>query len=160
MTLQGRIALVTGGASGIGLAIAKALHRDGAHVAIADLDGVAASDAGAAGGGFGARVDVGDEADLVRFVNRVEIFALQIFNQCNLKRRFIIKILDDDGNLMDLRGLRCAPAAFPGDYLILPGQPFSGANDKGLQNAMLGNRFGEFLYGLRLEGMARLHRGG
>jgi NAD(P)-dependent dehydrogenase (short-subunit alcohol dehydrogenase family) len=72
MTLQGRIALVTGGASGIGLAIAKALHREGAHVAIADLDGAAASDAGAACGGFGARVDVGDEADLVRFINRVE----------------------------------------------------------------------------------------
>jgi 3-hydroxybutyrate dehydrogenase len=36
--LQGRVALVTGGASGIGLAIARKLYEAGSHVAIADLD--------------------------------------------------------------------------------------------------------------------------
>jgi len=72
MSYKGKIAVVTGGASGIGLAIAKALHREGARVAVADLNAAAASDAGAACGGFGARVDVGDEADLVRFINRAE----------------------------------------------------------------------------------------
>jgi 2-hydroxycyclohexanecarboxyl-CoA dehydrogenase len=38
MGLQGRIAVVTGGASGIGAAIARQLSRDGAAVAILDLD--------------------------------------------------------------------------------------------------------------------------
>jgi rhamnulose-1-phosphate aldolase/alcohol dehydrogenase len=40
--LQGRVALVTGGASGIGLAAAERLLRSGACVVVADLDGEAA----------------------------------------------------------------------------------------------------------------------
>jgi 3-oxoacyl-[acyl-carrier protein] reductase len=40
--LRGRVALVTGGAAGIGLGIARVLAQEGAHVAIADLDGGAA----------------------------------------------------------------------------------------------------------------------
>ena len=40
--LNGKVAVVTGGASGIGLAVAQRLARDGARVAIADLNGDAA----------------------------------------------------------------------------------------------------------------------
>ncbi len=72
MDLRGKVAIVTGGASGIGLAVAEALHAKGAMIAIADLNAGAAAEAGKSLAGFGEAVDVGDEAALVRFINKVE----------------------------------------------------------------------------------------
>lgn len=72
MDLTGRTAIVTGGASGIGLAVARALHTKGARIGIADLNAGAAAETGKALGGFGEAVDVGNEAALVRFINKVE----------------------------------------------------------------------------------------
>lgn len=72
MDLNGKIAIVTGGASGIGRAIAQALHERGARVAIADLHFNAADKTGQACGGFGAGVDVADERQLAGFINAVE----------------------------------------------------------------------------------------
>lgn len=72
MDLNGKIAIVTGGASGIGKACASAFHAKGAKVVIADLNADAAAKAGAEFGGFGQGVDVTDEAALARLINRTE----------------------------------------------------------------------------------------
>ncbi len=67
--LEGKVAFVTGAASGIGLRIAEELAREGARVALADLEGPAAEAAAAriSGGGAGAigvRCDVTSEAQI------------------------------------------------------------------------------------------------
>lgn len=58
--LAGRVAVVTGGAQGIGLAVAQRLAASGARVAIWDRDGGLARDSAAALGGMAWEVDVTD----------------------------------------------------------------------------------------------------
>ena len=59
-TLEGKVALVTGAARGIGLAIAQRYAAEGAHVAVTDLNEGGAAQAAAAIGGdaFGLHLDV------------------------------------------------------------------------------------------------------
>jgi meso-butanediol dehydrogenase / (S,S)-butanediol dehydrogenase / diacetyl reductase len=72
--LAGRIALVTGGASGIGAGIARVLAAAGAQVAIGDLDeDAAAAVAGELpGSGLGVRLDVTDRDSTDQAVTRIE----------------------------------------------------------------------------------------
>ncbi len=62
-SFEGQVAVITGGASGLGLAIAKKLHGEGATVALLDLSAdaaqAAAKEVGANAAGFG--VNVTDE---------------------------------------------------------------------------------------------------
>ena len=61
MRLADRVVIVTGGAQGIGRAIAQRLHEEGATIVVADLQG--AEEAAAELGGLGVRGDVSREAD-------------------------------------------------------------------------------------------------
>ena len=62
--LTGRRAVVTGGASGIGAATARALAAVGAHIVVADLDGEAAARLAAAIDGEAWQVDLSRPAEL------------------------------------------------------------------------------------------------
>jgi 3-oxoacyl-[acyl-carrier protein] reductase len=68
--LTGKVALITGGAQGIGLAIATALHQAGVVVIIGDLDEAKAKEAAAGLGGEASsiRLNVADEQDVKQAV--------------------------------------------------------------------------------------------
>ena len=70
--LVGRAAIVTGGARGIGLAVAERLAGSGARVAIWDRDGAAVAAAGERIGQPSVAVDVTDEAAVAAAVARSE----------------------------------------------------------------------------------------
>ncbi len=68
MDLSGEVAIVTGGAMGIGYAIASRLAEAGAKVLVADKDAAAAEAAAAKIGGTAVSVDVSDEAQVEAMV--------------------------------------------------------------------------------------------
>jgi NAD(P)-dependent dehydrogenase (short-subunit alcohol dehydrogenase family) len=70
-SLDGKVVAVTGGARGIGLAVATRLAAAGARVAIGDLDATLAAERAAAFGGVGLPLDVCDEGSFVAFLTGV-----------------------------------------------------------------------------------------
>lgn len=76
--LSGKTALVTGGASGIGLACATLLAAAGARLIVADKNAEAAMAAASSLGGIDLAVDVGDEASVDAAVQRVAAKAGQV----------------------------------------------------------------------------------
>ena len=72
MELINAVAVVTGGAHGIGRALCRALSKAGARVAVADLDFVAARSVAAEVGGLAIQLDVAKEQGIIDGVGQVE----------------------------------------------------------------------------------------
>lgn len=71
MEISGQVALVSGGASGLGAATARRLAADGARVGILDFDAERAAAVAAEIGGHAVRTDVGDEASVASAVAEI-----------------------------------------------------------------------------------------
>jgi 3-hydroxybutyrate dehydrogenase len=90
--LQGRFALITGGASGIGAAIARRLAALGVAVRIADLDMAGAQSVAAETGGEAWHLDLSDAAALRSVELEVDI----LINNAGVQRVSPIEELDPD----------------------------------------------------------------
>lgn len=82
MELAGKVAVVTGGAAGIGRALCRRFATEGARVIVADLDGAGAADVAKEVEGLAVSADVSVEADVVHLVEatlaaheRVDLFS-------------------------------------------------------------------------------------
>jgi 3-oxoacyl-[acyl-carrier protein] reductase len=103
--LAGQTAIVTGGANGIGEAIAMRLARDGARVVVADIDGSAAEAAAArieaeGGTAIGAACDVAGRADVEALVEAaVERFGgleIMVTSAGIVRDNLVHRVSDDD----------------------------------------------------------------
>ncbi|MEV0589122.1 SDR family oxidoreductase [Nonomuraea sp. NPDC050310] len=90
-TLAGKVAVVTGGASGIGRATARLFAAEGAKVVVADLDGEGAERVAAEIGGLAVAADVSQPGDCERVVRAaVDTYGglHVLFNNAGIIRRF------------------------------------------------------------------------
>ena len=72
MEVNNRVAIVTGGAHGIGRSLCRSLHLEGAKVAVADVDMPAAEKVAAETGGIALKMDVSEAGSISDGVKRTE----------------------------------------------------------------------------------------
>ncbi|MCT4559730.1 MAG: SDR family NAD(P)-dependent oxidoreductase [Pelagimonas sp.] len=72
MEISGKVALVTGGASGLGAATVRKLAADGAKVAILDFDADRAAGVAKEVGGLAIKTDVSDESSVAAAVEQIK----------------------------------------------------------------------------------------
>jgi len=123
--LDSKVALVTGGAQGIGEAICRTLHQSGARVVVADLDGEGAEKVAASLGGddrsVAVRVDVSNWKSVEGMVNStVKKFStvdLLINNAGIARDNFIVRMKEKDWDAVlgvNLKGMFfCMKAVLP-----------------------------------------------
>ena len=135
MRLDGRVALITGGAGGIGKATAARLSAEGARVVVADVDGAAAERVARQLNAQAAEVDVTSTVSIRQMleqVGRVDI----LVNNAGWDR--VRRFLDTDEALWDrilainLKGqIACAHAVLPGMIERQSGRIICVASDAG-----------------------------
>ena len=124
--LSGKVALVTGGASGIGRAIAAALAAEGADIGIVDRNAAGARTAAEETARLGVRAiaaaaDVGDEAEMARAFGAVTAALGDIDILCNNAGIDTISFLDDMPLAMWDEMMRVnLRSVFLGTRLVLP----------------------------------------
>jgi 3-oxoacyl-[acyl-carrier protein] reductase len=99
MRFQGKTAMITGGAKGIGAATARRLAEEGAHVVVADFDEAAAQETAEAIGGTAVRCDVTSREEVEAAVaTAAGRGSLDILVTCAgiIRDNLLFKMTDDD----------------------------------------------------------------
>ena len=118
MRLEGRTALVTGGASGIGAAIARRLAAEGAAVTIADLNEEGAQEVAGEIDAHAAALDVADHDAVADLVGGMEKLDILVNNAGTDDFAFFTEMTPERWNRLiaiNLEGVfNCTHAALPG----------------------------------------------
>jgi 3-oxoacyl-[acyl-carrier protein] reductase len=119
VSLEGRVALVTGGGRGIGAATAQVMAKRGAKVVVSDLDEAPAAEVAGPIGGLAVACDVSKRDSVEAMVDRTvkELGRLDILVTCAgiIRDNLLFKMTDDDWDAVidtHLKGtFLCAQAA-------------------------------------------------